>query len=208
MPNVRRQRPSDIPVIHWTGGVKNLGTPVGSDIFVKAQVDCFSEKLEACLKRLSHLADVLFCSCVHPGLPWQNRYDRRQCRYNLDKLLLLRCRQATPLRREKLQRPSCTRISVLAELGVSCLCGRNGRGLGGGGGKRPFALWEPWFTTRASKEIRSQLAVLAAFSEGAFYKAAKLLSDNSSSSDNPLSPLGAVHPKVQFSEVLRTAILR
>ena len=57
MQNVRLQHPSDIPVIHWTGDVKTLGTPVGSDIFVKAQVDCFSEKLEACLKRLSHLAD-------------------------------------------------------------------------------------------------------------------------------------------------------
>ena len=50
--------------------------------------------------------------------------------------------------------------------------------------------------------------MLAAFSERDFYKAAKLLSDNSSSSDNPLSQLGALHPKVQLSEDLRTAILR
>lgn len=56
-PNVRLQHPSGIPVVPWNEGVKILGTPVGSDMFVKAQVDLISAKLDACLERLSQLAD-------------------------------------------------------------------------------------------------------------------------------------------------------
>ena len=52
-----------ISVAPWNECVIILGTPVGSDIFVKAQVNFISRNLDVCLERLSQLADS--CAGFH-----------------------------------------------------------------------------------------------------------------------------------------------